>query len=48
MIALQYTQQGGNGWYAIWRWAIKPAARWFVGLDLQERGGPSWSDPRDT
>jgi hypothetical protein len=49
MIALQYTQQGGNGWYAIWRWALKPALWWFVGAGpVQERGGPSWSDPRDT
>jgi hypothetical protein len=48
MIALQYTQRGGNGWVAIWRWAVRPALRWFVGLDLQERGGPSWMDPRDT
>jgi hypothetical protein len=48
MIALQYTERGGNGWYALWRWAAKPALLWFIGAGVQERGGPSWSDPRDT
>lgn len=50
MIALQYTENGGNGWVAIWRWAIKPLLVWFVTAtpsNIQERGGPSWSDPRD-
>ena len=47
-IALQFTERGGNGWVAIWRWAIRPFLRWLAQPSAQERGGPSWSDPRDT
>jgi hypothetical protein len=50
-IALQFTERGGNGWVAIWRWCIKPFLLWFAGYrtgGYPERGGPSWSDPRDT
>jgi hypothetical protein len=48
MIALQYAEETGRGWYAIWRWCLKPALWWFAGAGpVQERGGPSWSDPRD-